>query len=75
MNIRDLIDRLIEIQNSFDDDAKLEITLMQEIQLKDGLKETLQVESELKDIALVTSYKKGKALGGSRVVIIGNEID
>lgn len=75
MNIRDLIDRLIEIQNLFDDDAKLEITLMQEVQLKDGLKETLQVESKLKDIALVTSYKQGKPLGGSRVVIIGNEID
>lgn len=75
MNIRDLIDRLIEIQNLFDDDAKLEITLMQEVQLKNGHKETLQVESSLKDIALVTSYKKGKPLGGSRVVIIGNEID
>lgn len=75
MKLTELINKLIKIRNEFDDSVLLEISLMQEVYIKNDLKETMQVESQLKDLALVTSYKKGKPLGGSRIVLIGNEID
>lgn len=69
MKLADLIDRLLEIQNKYDCDS-VKTSIMQEKDFGITKKKIVQIESQVKDVAVSI----GKD-GFKKIVIIGNEID
>lgn len=70
MKLADLIDRLIEIQNSYDC-SDVDVEIMQEHMVEiNGFEQEVQFQSKIRDVAVACGNHTV-----SRIVFVGQELD
>ena len=70
MKLPELIQRLMELQDEYEDINEVDITLMQEAEIDLGCG-YLQLESNLQDLAICV----GKDKKANRIILIGQEVE